>query len=82
MSAMAKMNGTQGHGKVATNIWQVMNYQVPRGYVYAFPFCLFFFAPMDLLAWALFFFFAFAFPFFPFGIWTDENPGLGNVFTK
>lgn len=33
MSVMAKMNGNQGHGKPATNIWQVMNYQVPRGYV-------------------------------------------------
>lgn len=47
MSAMAKMNGNQGHGKAATNIWQVMNYQVPRGYVFTpslqfYPFALFF----------------------------------------
>lgn len=41
MSTMVKMNGNNNNnnnsqGRAATNIWQVMNYPVPRGYV-SFP---------------------------------------------
>ncbi|KAL7275216.1 hypothetical protein RUND412_001865 [Rhizina undulata] len=28
---LVKHNGDGGRGKTATNIWQIMNYQVPRG---------------------------------------------------
>lgn len=77
MSVMAKMNGNQGHGKVATNIWQVMNYQVPRGYVCAVSSVVLCLAPVTLL-FARFpeegaFFHSLL--LFLLRIWTDESLG-------
>lgn len=71
---MAKMNGNQGHGKAATNIWQVMNYQVPRGYVCA-PLSPCFFCLTPLLG--LLFLEGHLFvAFFSLGTWTDEGLGF------